>query len=304
MDALLNRGEYPQHEPTVLRAGAGQPERTEIARALRELRLEANLTQQDVAYRLGCPQSRISEMESGDRRVGVDELSAISQALGYSVSTIWNRAAGLDSVLDRWGMSEMELTELVDDNPSLRGMVLGYAAESKFRTLHLNQRTDIQSLKDDDHDRTKKGDRRLRYKGHDIVVEIKSLQTNTVEFDERSGIWRGKAQVDGSDRRTVEFSDGSTLETTLLRKGEFDILAINCFAFGDTWRFAFALNEDLAECCYRGYSSEHRSELISSLQKVTWPPREPFTDDFDAILERAVESISNRADSEYDKFEK
>lgn len=166
-------------------------------------------------------------------------------------------------------------------------MVLGYAAEVKLRRMFLRGRDDIKSMKDDDHDRKKKGDRRLFYKEREIVVEVKSLQTNKCEYDEATGKWAVKSQVDASDRREVTFDDGTTLNTTLLLRGEFDILAVNCFAFGDTWRFQFALNKDLQTSTFSKYTDEQRANLIASLQSVTWPPSGPFTDSFDEILERA-----------------
>lgn len=245
------------------------------------------MTQADLAHRLGHPQSFVSKVESGERAIHVDDLDVLAEALGINVTTILNRISGLDSILDRWELSESEFSELIDANPSLRGMVLGYAAEVKFRRMFLTDRDDITSVKDDDHDRKKKGDRRLHYRGRDIVVEIKSLQTNMVKFDEETGEWFGKSQVDASDRRVITFADGSELNTTLLLRGEFDILAVNCFAFGGHWRFAFALNEDLATSTYAKYTVEQRDNLIASLQKITWPPQAPFTSDFDEILERA-----------------
>lgn len=169
-------------------------------------------------------------------------------------------------------------------------MVFGYAAEVKFRRIFLADRPDITSVKDDDHDRKKKGDRRLQYNGREIVVEVKSLQTKTVEYDADRQLWTGGAQVDGSDRRVVTFDDGSTLNTTLLLRGQFDILAVNCFSFGNEWKFAFALNKDLATSTYRRYNEEQKANLIASMQYLTWPPAPPFTEDWDEILERAWEA--------------
>jgi hypothetical protein len=63
--------------------------------------------------------------------------------------------------------------------------------------------------------------------------------------------WTGVAQVDASDSREISFPDGSKLKTTCLRRGEFDLLAINCFAFGEKWRFAFALNSELPANTYK-----------------------------------------------------
>jgi hypothetical protein len=68
------------------------------------------------------------------------------------------------SILKEWGITEQELTDLVNQNPSLRGMLLGYIAEHKFQKLFLDDSKIATTTKDDDHDRTKKGDRRIIYK--------------------------------------------------------------------------------------------------------------------------------------------
>jgi hypothetical protein len=183
-----------------------------------------------------------------------------------------------ESILKRWEITEDTLTELVDENPSLRGMLLGYVAEKKFHYGFLDHPDITEVLKDDDHDRSKKGDRRIIYKGKTLIIEVKSLQTKTVKKlgDDH---WTGKAQVDGSDRRIITFGDGTELNTTLLKRGEFDLLAINCFAFGDKWRFVFAKNEDLPFSNFSGYTEEQRKQLIASLVSVSWPPVAPFTND-------------------------
>jgi len=36
-----------------------------------------------------------------------------------------------ESILKRWDVTEAELTELIEHNPSLRGILLGYIAEKK-----------------------------------------------------------------------------------------------------------------------------------------------------------------------------
>ncbi|WP_153100998.1 restriction endonuclease [Paraburkholderia hayleyella] len=192
------------------------------------------------------------------------------------------------SILERWEISEEEFTELIDQNPSLRGMNLGYIAEKKFHDQFLNHPEITESSKDDDHDRSKKGDRRIRYKGHEFIVEVKSLQTNMCK-DLGNDTWAGKSQVDGSDRRIVKFADGTELNTTLLLRGEFDLLAINCFAFGEEWRFAFAKNKDLPTSSYKKYTEEQRKQLIASLVPVTWPPQAPFTSDPFKILDDLIQ---------------
>lgn len=182
-----------------------------------------------------------------------------------------------DSILTRWGVTIDELTRAVDENPSLRGMILGYLAEQKLETLWLSS-DEIESVrKYDDHDRRRKGDRVVRYRGQEFVFESKSLQTATVK--PVADGWFGRAQVDASDRRTVRLPSGDLLVTTCLRRGEFDILAVNLFAFENRWRFAFAKNSDLPMTRYRGYSDYERRHLLATTVEVHWPPRPPFREE-------------------------
>lgn len=191
-------------------------------------------------------------------------------------------------ILSDWEISEEELTKLVHENPSMRGIMIGYVAEHKFHELFLTQDDIMEATKDDDHDRSHKGDRRITYKGLPILIEVKSLQTNTVSHADGDN-WKGKTQVDASDCREVRLEDGSSLKTTCLKRGEFDILAVNCFAFGDKWRFVFALNEELPQNVYPKYTPEQKRQLLPTLIEVTWPPRPPFSDDFSQTLKRLIE---------------
>jgi len=191
------------------------------------------------------------------------------------------------NILKRWEITEEELTELVDQNPSLRGIMLGYVAEKKFHDTFLEHPAITEKGKDDDHDRKRKGDRRIIYKGKTLVIEVKSLQTATVKKTGNDS-WEGKSQVDASDRRIIKFPDGSDLNTTLLLRGEFDLLAVNCYAFGEKWRFAFAKNKDLPISNFKKYTEEQRKQLIASLVPVTWPPQPPFTDNPFTLLDELV----------------
>ena len=178
------------------------------------------------------------------------------------------------TILDRWDMTPEELTKLVEDNPSLRGMILGYLAELKLEKLWLSGDDVSEVTKYDDHDRKKKGDRVIRYKGQEFIFESKSLQSATIEKVQEE--WVGKAQVDASDRREIVLPDNSRVTTTCLLKGEFDILAVNVFAFEEKWRFVFAKNSDLPTSGYRRYSPYQRQHLLAPLITVHWPPRPPF----------------------------
>ena len=192
------------------------------------------------------------------------------------------------SILERWNITPEELTEVVDQNPSLRGMILGYLAEFKLEKLWLSGQGISDVTKYDDHNRKKKGDRVIRYKNHELIFESKSLQTSTIEKT-REG-WVGKAQVDASDRRNVVLPDGSTVSTTCLLKGEFDILAVNVFAFEDIWRFVFAKNSDLSTSNYRKYTEYQRRHLLATLVEVHWPPKAPFYDEPFTLMNEIVQN--------------
>ena len=70
-----------------------------------------------------------------------------------------------ETILERWQLTQQELTIIVDENPSLRGFMLGYIAEYKLRSLLLSG-VDVRGLeKPDDHARGKgkKNDMVLTY---------------------------------------------------------------------------------------------------------------------------------------------
>jgi hypothetical protein len=197
-----------------------------------------------------------------------------------------------ETLLDRWSITADELTVAIDENPSLRGMLLGYVAEYKLRSLWFMGRADItHSVKHDDHNRKKKGDLVVTYKEHPFIIESKSLQTNSIR--KVGDVWTGKAQCDASDRRTVKFANGSTLETTCLLAGEFDILAVNLFAFENQWQFVFAKNSDLPRSTHQKYTSKQRSKLLASLVPVSWPPQPPFSAEPFSLMDEMLKTSSS-----------
>ncbi|MGE5548244.1 MAG: helix-turn-helix domain-containing protein [Solirubrobacterales bacterium] len=60
-----------------------------VGEVLAEFRQSANLRQQDVAARLGKPQSFVSAYEAGQRRIDVLELKRIADAIGAAPQTIF-----------------------------------------------------------------------------------------------------------------------------------------------------------------------------------------------------------------------
>ena len=190
-------------------------------------------------------------------------------------------------ILKRWNLTEQQLTEIIDNNPSLRGMILGYAAETILKDMWFSGDNVSDVQKNDDHDRSKKGDIVITYKKHKFVIECKSLQTNSVKKD--GAIWKGKAQVDASDRRNVILPNGSKIETTCLKVGEFDLLAVNLFAFENKWKFVFAKNKDLPRSKWKNYTAYQRKFLLATMVNVTSPPEMPFREEPFSLLDEMIQ---------------
>lgn len=147
--------------------------------------------------------------------------------------------------LETWELSYDDINEVTTDNPSLQSFIIGYAAEVKCRKLYFDNQRDIRGVyKPDDHNRMEKGDWVLNYKGHPLSVEVKSLQGASLR-PRRNGQIIPTFQCDASDSRTVTFKDGSSVQTTSLLVGEFDVLAVNLRALTGQWDFVFCKNEDL-----------------------------------------------------------
>lgn len=193
------------------------------------------------------------------------------------------------TILEEWDITAEQLTTLLDGNPSLRGMLLGYVAELKLKEIITSFPEVSFTTKFDDHNRKKKGDLYIVYHGKAFDVESKSLQSSMIDYDYENKIWYGKAQVDASDRRTITLPSGQQLNTTLLLRGEFDVLAVNCYAFENQWRFVFARNSDLPYSNYKQYSEEAKKALIASLIPVSWPPKPPFYSDLRTLLNEMID---------------
>lgn len=191
-------------------------------------------------------------------------------------------------LLQDLGVTWAELEELLQESPSMRGLFIGYLAERRLCELWFSGHP---WTRYDDHDRKKKGDRWITYKGHEISIEIKSLQSNYTE-QTKAG-WKGRFQCDASDRRPVLLPNGDRLETTCLVVGEFDMLAINLFEFGHRWHFAFARNADLPRSKGRKYTDEQRQYLLQTTPTISYPLEPPYYEDPFVVLDKIVESKSH-----------
>ncbi|NLE99395.1 MAG: helix-turn-helix transcriptional regulator [Anaerolineales bacterium] len=271
-----------------------------LRRLLIAARREASLTQSDVASVLGKPQPFVSKYERGERRLDVVEFLQVADALAVDPVAILRQLRtrssdnqdNTEDILETWSITPNDLTTILKQSPSLQGMLFGYIAEFKLEELWLEHPDIAGVVKDDDHDRRKKGDRRFIYKGHSFILEAKSLQTSSIKHT--SDGWTGSTQVDASDRREIVLPSGEKVNTTLLLVGEFDVLAVNVFPFENNWNFVFAKNQDLPRSTYRGYTPEQRQYLLASLIPITWPPEPPFTDNLYYLLDELVEERFSR----------
>lgn len=59
-----------------------------LANALKKMRIDAGLTQKELAKKLGKPQSYISKYENGDRYLDFIEVCAVCQACNYCLTRL------------------------------------------------------------------------------------------------------------------------------------------------------------------------------------------------------------------------
>lgn len=62
-----------------------------LATLLRQVRLEADLTQSQLAEKIGQTQSYVSKYESGEQRLDLIELEAVCEAVGISLTDFVER---------------------------------------------------------------------------------------------------------------------------------------------------------------------------------------------------------------------
>lgn len=260
-----------------------------------EARQKKGLTQSQVAETLNKPQSFVSKYESGERRIDLIEFLEVAQVLGVPSYEFLRKLEKQDTIFDRWDITSEELTEIVDKNPSLRGAMIGYIAEKKLHEIWFSCPQITYSTKYDDHDRKNKGDLVITYKNQSFKIECKSLQTSSVRLKKNK--WTGKCQCDASDRRKVYFPDGTSVETTCLLINEFDLLAVNLFAFENEWRFVFVKNNVLPRTKHKKYTPEQQKLLLKGSVNVSWPPELPFTDEPFQLLDEIIEERANEPDT-------
>lgn len=179
------------------------------------------------------------------------------------------------------GFTIEDIQEMIEENSSLRGYLQGYLAERALRS-QVEKIPGVTFVKKIPDQGSEKGDLQISYKGSIITVEVKSLKTDSVTEDLFTQTWEGKVGIKNTDKREVEVDGIGTLSTTKLIRGQFDILAICCFAVSGKWDFMFIENRFIPA------AEEHRDLLKT--QFTINPYNTPgLTDDLQKLLEKTLE---------------
>lgn len=101
--------------------------------------------------------------------------------------------AARPDLLTTWGITAEELSEIVAENPSMRGLMFGFVAEYKLKKMWLLRRRIKNLVRPRSHDRKQKCDFRFDYRGVDVTVEVKCLDSPKAKCKE--GVWNGTSNV-------------------------------------------------------------------------------------------------------------
>ena len=113
----------------------------DIGRRIKEIREERNLTQEDLANRLGTYPQSIWRYESGARTPSVRRLEEIAEALGVSAGDLFPQK----TEADRWrahvaGLDEEELSILRDElSVKVRRLTMGLTREDLSDLGRINE---------------------------------------------------------------------------------------------------------------------------------------------------------------------
>lgn len=125
-------------------------------------------------------------------------------------------------------IGEDKLVRILNENPSARGVLLGYSAEYELMD-YLEKLPGVLSIKKIPDSHKQKGDIAIVLEdGLQYFIEVKVFHARSIRVDKKDGSVRGRVSVKSSDSKIIE---GTTSRTTSMFHGQFDILAI---AYWDT----------------------------------------------------------------------
>lgn len=202
---------------------------------------------------------------------------------------------------NRWRLDRAEFNRIIHENSNALSAIFGYVAEERLREMYLEDDPRVEHIRSpEDQDAQDKGDWAFEYRGEPMKIEVKSLQTHTIERVESSQAqlgaehdpvqWRAGFHLKGtSDQRVVEY-EGEEYSTTLMNVAEsdVDIMAVNLYRIEDEWRFAFIRVDDLPRS-KGNYPEGLREQLARSQIRLTIPLQEPYTDDLYEMMDEVLE---------------
>lgn len=208
-----------------------------------------------------------------------------------------------------WKLDPEEFNRIIHDNSNALSAIFGYVAEERLREDYLEDDDRVSNIRSpEDQDSSDKGDWAFEWRGEKMKIEVKSLQTHTIEEvdssqatltdDGRKPVeYRAGFHLKGtSDQRRVTY-DGEEYETTLMNveDSDVDIMAVNLYKIKDEWDFAFLRVEDLPRS--KGdYPDGLREQLARSQIKLTIPLQKPFRRDLYELMDEIVEEQTETGD--------
>ena len=201
-----------------------------------------------------------------------------------------------------WKLDPEEFNRILHDNSNALSAIFGYVAEERLREDYLEDDNRVSNIRSpEDQDSSDKGDWAFEWRGEKMKIEVKSLQTHTIEEvdspqstltdDGQEPIkYRAGFHLKGtSDQRKVIF-EGEKFDTTLMnvKETDVDIMAVNLYKLKGKWDFAFLRVDDLPRS--RGnYPDGLREQLARSQIKLTVPLQEPFRWDLYELMDEILQ---------------
>ena len=201
-----------------------------------------------------------------------------------------------------WKLDPKEFNRIIHKNSNALSAIFGYVAEERLREMYLENDPRVENLRSpEDQDSADKGDWAFTWRGEPMKIEVKSLQTHTInavdttqteleDEDEEPVRYRAGFHLKGtSDQRTIQYS-GEEYSTTLMNveDTDIDVMAVNLYKIKDKWDFAFLKVEDLPRS-KGNYPEGLRQKLARSQIRLTIPLRGPFTADLYGLMDEVLE---------------
>jgi hypothetical protein len=185
-----------------------------------------------------------------------------------------------------WGLSADDFEFIIAENAHVYSPFSGFVAEYNLKRMHLSDPEIMDLSRPSGYNKDEKGDFSFTYRGQPIRLEVKSLDGPRVN-DLGGDRWEGTFQCNASDARKVTLPNGHTVATNCIVAGGWDVLAVNLYSFGGSWRFAFARQQDLPRASDK-YAAKDRAYLLASSMKIALPLAAPYTENLPALLDAIV----------------